>query len=115
MSNYIKFYTVAILSAARLFYFIYVIIIVKRNSKKLPFFKRPFFLNWLPIIFLLTTCFTMNYGIDNIIWRTRSESYGVLCANYNSNNWKKLIPLYLTGISNYLFTSEFVMILNGLK
>ena len=89
MSNYIKFYTVAILSAVRLIYFIYVIIIVKRNSKKLPFFKRPFFVNWLPIFILIMTCFTLFYGVDNIVWRTRSESYGVLCANYPLDNFRK--------------------------
>ena len=115
VSNYIKYCTIAILSALRIIYFIYVIVIVKRNSKKLPFFKRPFFVNWLPIFILITSCFTLIYGMDNIVWRTRYEDDGALCANYETNVIIRLIPLYLTGLSIYLFTSEFVMIFVSLR
>ena len=64
---------------------------------------------------LITTCLTLNYGIDNIVWRTRYDDYGALCANYETNMVKRLPPLYMTGLSSFLFTSEFVMIFKGLK
>ena len=92
ISNFVKFYTIAILSAIRLFYFIYVLAIVKRNSKRSAFFKRPFFVNWLPILFLIATCATLYYGIFNINWRYDSEKYGALCSNKKLNLIRVTIP-----------------------
>ena len=50
-----------ILSAIRAIYFIYVLIIVCRNSAK-PFCKRPAFMNWLPTLILISSVCSMCIG-----------------------------------------------------
>ena len=55
IANYINDTTIMILGCSRIIYFVYVLICVCRNNATKPFFKRPAFMNWLPILILISS------------------------------------------------------------
>ena len=106
IANYIKDITLTILSAIRLLYFIYVLIVVCRSSKK-SFFSRPAFMNWLPIFVLIQSVMTLFAGIMILVQTIEGEGQ-VICELLPSISLFMALGTCMTGITHYMFTSEFM-------
>ena len=63
VANYVKDITIVVLSGIRVIYFVYVLIYVCRSKSPKPFFRRPPFLNWLPILALFSSVAQLYFGI----------------------------------------------------
>ena len=68
VANYLKDITVTVLSFIRCIYFVYVLVRVCRSSSTKRFFSRPFFMNWLPILYLLTSLSLLYAGSYELYW-----------------------------------------------
>lgn len=105
-ANYFKDITITVLSVIRFFYFIYVLIMVYKSSSEKSFFSRPFFMNWLPILNLLTSFTALFAGSYYLYWTVQGHGK-VICQLGDLDFFYTVIPFYMSGVSHYMFTAEF--------
>ena len=106
IANYIKDVTIVVLSVLRVLYFIYVLICVCRATSK-PFFKRPAFMNWLPILILITSVASLYFGAS-ILTVTVQGDGKVVCEIAKADLYFLVVGVYLTGLYHYIFCAEFI-------
>lgn len=103
---FIKDYSITFLSALRVIYFIYVLTIVCRNSSK-PFWKRPAFMNYLPVLILISSVACLFFGVF-ILKDTINGNGGVMCELKHADLYFTVAGTYFTGLYHYMFCAEFL-------
>ena len=107
VANYFKDSSIVILSCLRVIYYIFVLFCVCKNNRAKPFFKRPAFMNWLPILILVTSIGLIYFGVG-ILKDTIKGDGKVICQLANIDFYYTVAGTYLTGLYHYMFCAEFL-------
>ena len=107
VANYVKDITIFVLSAIRVIYFFYVLIYVCRRKSPKPFFKRPTFLNWLPILTFVSSAAVLYFNYGLLVDTIQGEGQ-VICELDHRDFYYTIAASYLTGLYHYTFCAEFL-------
>lgn len=108
IGNYTKDITLVVMSAIRVAYFPYVLYRVSQTCKNWrAFFGRPAFMNWLPILILLTSISSLAFGAL-LLYGTVIGEGKVICRLNSSDLTFMVIATYLTGVCHIMFAAEFL-------
>ena len=96
------------MSAIRVAYFPYVLYRVRQSCRNWrAFFGRPAFMNWLPILILVTSVSSLAFGAA-LLYGTVIGKGKVICHLNSSDLTFMVIATYLTGVCHIMFTQEFL-------
>ena len=97
--------TLTVLSAIRVIYFIYVLAHVCRTSQS--FWRRPAFMNWLPICNLVYALSVLLSGSYLLYWTWEGDGQ-VICEISGSTVILTVVGTLLCGVCHFMFSSEFL-------
>lgn len=105
IANWVKDMTLIVMNTVRLVYMTYVLVYVCRTSEN--FWKRPAFMNLLPVLNIAYSIFGMAAGVY-LLYYTASGGGQVICEITRSTEILTIFGTFICALDHYIFSAEFL-------
>ena len=105
VANYVKDLSLIVFNFIRLIYMIYVLHYVYKTSAN--FWRRPAFMNWLPVINVAMAIFGLASGAY-LLYFTATGGGKVICEITRSDELLTIFGTFLCAADHYIFSAEFL-------